>query len=105
MSLKRPARCSFFARTQVTEDPVTYRYTPAQIGGRERDRLFTNDPPPVGDLIVLIDGVYRVLERCWVYSEYGSHDWPFHQPEPLSGPLLQIVVEKTDGLLRMEAEE
>ena len=66
--------------------------------------------PAVGDLVSLYDqsneearGIFRVLERMWMYSSYGSADWPYGQREPSTGPLVDVIVEPADGPYRDEA--
>lgn len=105
-------QCSFYVRTQVTNEP-TYRYDHIEISSPESDgKLRTPWPPSVGDTIQLYDslrrigGVYRVIERSWLHSSYGSANWPYvrTQAGPAVGPLLDIVVEPSTGLFVNEAE-
>lgn len=68
-------------------------------------------PPAAGDLIHLWDskgpgelsGTFRVLERDWMHSSYGSADFPYGEREPRTGPRLEILCEPADGLYRDEA--
>lgn len=98
-------RCSFVLRT-----PVEHGYTYTTISLVPSGRLHTHHPPAVGDLIslhdgTLGDGMYRVIERCWLYPVFGSSAWPCGKNEPTYGPLLDIIVETADGPLRDEASE
>jgi hypothetical protein len=68
-------------------------------------------PPLMGDLITLWDSdrhrrglpphdggpAFRVVDRMWSHSSWGSADWPFGESEPRSGPLLDIIVEPARG--------
>lgn len=106
------ARCRFYVRTVVSEDPLAYRYDAIRLRGWNDDGcLHTQHPPMIGDQIYLIDdatkagGEYRVMERSWTPSNYGSADWPSGKPAPKVGPLLHLIVERTEGLFRHETPE
>ena len=65
--------------------------------------------PAVGDLVYLYDmdtngprGIFRVLDRAFMWSSYGSVDWPHGEPRPRSGPLVDIIVEPSEGAYRDE---
>ena len=105
------ARVKFSVRSPATADSWHYdRITlDSPYGGG-----FTpmHHPPAVGDLIVLSDkhrddlsGVFRVVERQWVHASYGSASWPLSKPEPADGPLLDIIVEPSEGAYRDEEPE
>lgn len=94
-------RCQFYERTAVEGG---FRYDMISINGpMGAGRLVTPHPPAVGDLISLWDvherrgGTFRVIERAWMYSSYGSTDWPYGTPASKEGPLLDIVVEAAEG--------
>lgn len=96
-----PPRCSFYERTPVEGG---YRYEKISISSPRGDtRMETAHPPLVGDLIFLSDatseraGQYRVIERSWLHSSWGSTDWPYDKPASKTGPLLDIVVERAAG--------
>lgn len=67
-------------------------------------------PPAPGDLISLYDDrdgenhqpeggpVFRVVARMWNHAAYGSGSWPYGRPEPVEGPLLDIIAEPAPGL-------
>jgi hypothetical protein len=73
-------------------------------------QLLTYHPPQVGDLLLLPDprtghpGNYQVVRRGWLYSAYGSANWPIGELAPKTPPLLDIIVEAAEGLFRGEAE-
>lgn len=95
-------RCSFYER--VPHSDKLFRYNSLQL--RTHDTyLPLFHPPMVGDLVYLpgFAGGYRVIARDWMYSAYGSVDWPRGQSAPLKGPLMQVVVTASDGLFRDEA--
>jgi hypothetical protein len=94
-------RCGFHERVAVEDG---YRYDRINIDGPGGfDRLVTPYPPAVGDLITLWDaherrgGMFRVVERAWHHSSYGSTDWPYGSPASKEGPLLDIIVEAAEG--------
>jgi hypothetical protein len=69
-------------------------------------------PPAIGDLIILYDTdrprrqlpplkggpVFRVVDRLWSHAMYGSVTWPYGKTEPSEGPLLDIIVEPSEGV-------
>lgn len=98
--------CNFHVRTPAEGDPgkfwfetVAHRYTPSFGGG-----LDTPHVPSVGDLVHLYgeteatQGMFRVLDRAWMYVGFGSADWPHGQARPRSGPIVDIVVEPARGM-------
>jgi hypothetical protein len=101
-------RCNFYRRTPVTDG--RYRYDFIQHGDHAGDGfLRTPHPPLVGDLINLYDpqaktaGTYRVIERSWTHSAWGSPNGPYGEPRPHVGPILDVVVETAEGVFRDEA--
>jgi len=88
--------CSFYVRTLVSDTP-TYRYERLDNVGKDR-YLNTPHPPLIGDLIHLGGGTYRVVDRAWGHSTYGSFNWPLGAKESTVGPLLDFSVESADGL-------
>jgi hypothetical protein len=72
-------------------------------------------PPLIGDLVILptrrpggeppLEGgpVFRVIDRMWGHSEYGSAHWPYGANSPVAGPLLEIIVEPARGLYADQA--
>lgn len=105
-------QCAFYVRTQVTDDPPTYRYDMVNVRGDkwgDSGRLVTPHPPMVGDQIWLNDsnntltGQYKVIERDWAHAAYGSGNWPLGSPHPKVGPSLHIIVVPGEGLFRDEA--
>jgi hypothetical protein len=97
------ARCSFYVRIQVTDEP-TFRYAPVRLDSpMGHGYLVTVHPPMVGDLISLYDhqahagGAYRVIDRSWTHSSYGSANWPHVEDRPRVGPMLDVIVEAAEG--------
>lgn len=106
-------QCSFYVRTQVTADPPTYRYDALYVRGGEYGQsgyLVTPYPPAVGDTISLTDevgdrsGSYRVVDRSWIHSGYGSANWPLGAKWPQVGPILTVIVVPFVGPFRDEAD-
>lgn len=106
-------RCSFAERVYVAGSLRTtggFRYTRISRGGPGGDDfLHTDHPPDVGDHIFLWDqsedgprGNFVVIERSWTHSAFGSADWPRTEPRPTVGPMLDIIVEKAEGMYRDE---
>lgn len=98
-------QCSFYVRSPV--ESGGYYYDHVSVGGYQADGcLWTSHPPQVGDIIHLWDqntksgGQYRVIERAWMHSSYGSANWPYGQAEPTGGPMLDVIVEAAEGLFR-----
>ena len=96
-----PPRCSFYERTPVEGG---YRYEKISLMNPRGDTsLETDHPPLVGDLIFLSDatserrGQYRVIERSWLHSSWGSTDWPYGEAASTTGPLLDVIVEAAEG--------
>lgn len=94
-------RCQFYERVAVEGG---YHYDMISINGPGGyGRLVTPHPPAKGDLVSLWDafndrgGMFRVLERTWHHSGYGSTDWPYGEPTSKEGPMLDIIVERADG--------
>lgn len=104
-----PPRCSFYERTPVEGG---YHYEKISLRNPRGDTyLETDHPPLVGDLIFLSDatsdrrGQYRVIERSWLHSSWGSTDWPYVESVSTTGPLLDIVVERAEGPFVNEVSE
>ena len=102
-------RCKFHERIKVEGG---YRYELINIEGPHGfGRFVTAHPPAVGDLIGLWDayaqrgGTFRVIERMWLHSGYGSTDWPHGSSMSKEGPLLDIVVEAAEGLFVDEVSD
>jgi hypothetical protein len=104
-------RCSFHLRTPSETHPGLFNYDQIAINSRNHDgKLHTDHPPLIGDSIYLHDlsgriqgGLFKVIDRNWLHSSYGSVDWPITQPQPSSGPLLEILVERSEGFFQDEA--
>jgi hypothetical protein len=103
-------RCEFYARVQLTDAP-TYRYDRIEVDGYDwPGYLETFTPPLAGDSIYLsgdrggggVHGTFRVLERSWMHSAYGSQGWPYGERHPRSGALLTLIVEPAEGMFRHE---
>jgi hypothetical protein len=107
-----PVRCQFYVRSTVSTDPLAYRFEALSMESRSgRDALPTHYPPVVGDLIALTgqlygdddqptaaNGVFRVVERQWLPSNYGSRDWPSGEAQAIVGPMLFLAVEAAEGM-------
>jgi hypothetical protein len=96
-----PPRCQFYERVPVEGG---YRYEMFSINGPAgAGRLVTPYPPAIGDLITLWDvherrgGSFRVADRAWHHSSYGSTNWPYGSPVSKEGPMLDIIVEAAEG--------
>lgn len=94
--------CNFHVRVPA-KSPGTFYYDRVTLGTPRGDgQLHTDHPPVVGDLIHLWDtdkkegGTFRVLQRWWLYSSYGSFNWPLLQSESSTGPLLEVIVEPAE---------
>jgi hypothetical protein len=101
-------RCNFYRR--VPADVGLWRYDHINLSGPHGDTfLHTLHPPLVGDFISLWDfttktsGVYRIVERSWQHSSWGSANWPYGATRPHVGPILDIIVETAKGVFRDEA--
>lgn len=46
---------------------------------------------------------FRVLQRAWTWSGYGSADWPYGKNAPQTGPIVDIIVEPAAGPYSDEA--
>lgn len=94
-------RCQFYERVPTVGG---FHYDMISINGPGGyGRFVTPYPPAKGDLIILWDahrehgGVFRVIERAWHHSSYGSTDWPYAERTSKQGPMLDIFVERADG--------
>lgn len=110
-TLREAPHCRFHIRVQVTSDP-TYRYEHVHMTTPDGSgTLITPHPPAVGDLIGLYDqikktgGTYRVIERCWGHSSFGSMNWPWTERLSTVGPSLDLIVVAAEGLFVNEAEQ
>lgn len=88
-------------RTEV-EGGYTYDRLHLRAAGGGSGDLRTPHVPAIGDLIHLTDeehgpGTYRVVDRAWGHSAYGSADWPYAQERPSSGPIVDLIVETATG--------
>ncbi len=98
--------CHFYVRVPVGDQ---FRYDRVNVSGPQGDStLHTEYPPLVGDLIHLYDkqghqGQFRVIERAWMHSSWGSFNWPYGEPRSKVGPTLDLIVEPADGLFVNEA--
>jgi len=100
---------SFYERKIVSPDPVhRYRYEPldekySQFGA---DLGFpVNFPPTVGDWIIIGSGSFRVIDRQWMCSGYGSTYWPTLEDRPVVPHRLTLILERsTEGPFAWEAE-
>lgn len=99
--------CSFYIRTRASGG---WRYSPVDLSDSEHQgHLRTTHPPATGDLIYLYDrtsqegGAFRVIERAWQHSSWGSVNWPYTEAMPAVGPALDVIVEPATGLFRDEA--
>lgn len=86
-----------------------YRYSPVHVRTWSGIALPVSVPPFVGDLVHLDTGGgyrgFRVVDRAWLYPQFGSLAWPTHCPEPLKGPMLTVIVEAAEGPFVREAED
>jgi hypothetical protein len=103
-------RCNFYRRTPA--DVGLWRYDHINHSDHTGDGYLTTPHPPlVGDLIGLYDpttkkgGVYRIVERSWTHSSWGSANWPYGEPRPKVGPLLDLIVETAQGPFHDEAPQ
>jgi hypothetical protein len=101
-------RCSFHVKAPTADGKFTYAALTLN-SSRGDSYLVTAYPPLVGDLISLYDpyaklgGVFRVVDRMWMHSSFGSIDWPYGQDRPSTGPLLDIIVVAAEGMYVDEA--
>ena len=112
-------RCAFSLRWPASE-PGQFQYLSINVDSRDgHGRIPTPHPPAVGDLVNLhgdafrsstsdpepVHGTFRVVERVWLYPEYGSNDWPLGQAQAKQGPLLDVFVEYAEGAFANQAED
>lgn len=106
--------CSFRERITiaVADDPYLFVYI--DFDGPFGDgHLRTFHPPAVGDRFHggqvnapngwAEMGEFRVIDRRWSWAQYGSQNWPYG-PRPSTGPLLELICERTEGLFAGEAD-
>ena len=100
--------CEFYVRISEAQQFRYERVTfPAPRGD---NNLRTAHSPLVGDLVHLwgdteeTRGTFRVVERSWLHSSYGSKNWPFGA-EALVPPILTVIVEPAVGPFVDEATE
>lgn len=104
-------RCKFSVRYPAGDGK--WRYQSVSIAGPGGGLYGLYDPPAVGDLIFLWNSggpqpeggsAFRVVERSWMHSSWGSADWPYGEAEPRSGPMVNIIVEPAEGPYRDETD-
>ncbi|MDA8370288.1 hypothetical protein [Saccharomonospora sp.] len=102
------AECAFTVR-EPAEDGQ-FHYERIWVDGRESDgRIHTAHPPVVGDIIGLRDrhtgrdGMFEVVMRQWSHAGYLSAAWPYGDPRPNSGPMVEIIVVPAEGVFRNAA--
>jgi hypothetical protein len=95
-------RCWFYVRTLV--DVGVYRYDRWAVSssGEPPTGIPFLCAPVIGDHVTLWDDyghpkVFKVLDRDWAYPSYGSQAWLAGSGDPLTGPMVQIVVEDDGG--------
>ena len=92
--------CTYYLRTPAAghDGQTGYRYDFVDTSRFHNTltQILTLHPPQVGDLIHFDEG-YRVVERSWSYSRYGSTNWPGGEPMQTVGPDLTLIVERFDG--------
>jgi hypothetical protein len=106
----QPVRCNFYVRTPSRDG--RFHYDRVSVKGFAGDgSLHTFHPPAVGDRVPLIDGsghvpngVYRVIERCWLPVAYGSTLWPHGTQGARAGATLDFIVEECDGMFMNESD-
>ena len=104
---------NFCERTIIAPGAASpYRYSGLRVPHHynARDYLM-NFPPMVGDWIYLAvepveeSGMFRVIDRYWQSSGYGSDYWPYGERTPVTPHKLElIVVRSKTGPYRLEAE-
>lgn len=109
-----PVHCNFAVRRPAAGGGAHYEPLYFQTWHGNTFLPLTH-PPVVGDLIVLQpdpspayetgDLFFRVIERMWTPTQYGSMSWKYGTPMPAEGPALDIIVEPADGLYQDEALE
>jgi hypothetical protein len=99
-------------RTPVGDNPldVDYHYRQISLPTPGVDGWRTPWPPAVGDLVSLPDaGMYRVVDRGWMFAGYGSMNWPAATgpgpARPVVGPILTVLVEAAEGMFVREVED
>lgn len=100
-----PVRCTFYLRAPVDpRDPgagARYEVLPILSPGAVTVGLpivSTEYPPEIGDRVGGVSGMYRVVDREWIYPERGSKHWPINEPRPVVGPSLMLIVERAPGM-------
>lgn len=103
MIAEQQVRCSFYIRTRTHGG---FHYAPVEVrSGPDSQGLTTQYPPVIGDLINLPGGVFVVTARAWSHSKYGSSNWPPGASQPILGPLLDVIVQVTEGPFVAEVPE
>jgi hypothetical protein len=101
--------CHFHVRTCAQDGQHHYRHL---IPECPYEGWVTDHPPAVDDLISLTGRIaggagdvhcYRVIDRMWMYPEYGSMSWPLGEPAPRHGPDLTVILERAQGPFADEA--
>lgn len=100
--------CTFHER--VPAGGSTFHYRRVWLSNRDGDGVLrTPFPPAVGDTIFLYDrggtetgprGCFRVVERDWGHTSYGSTYWPVLDKHPAQGPRLTLIVVAAEGPFR-----
>ena len=104
-----PARVKFAIRKPMPDNK--WRYDIVLMRNPDSGPFFPLfEVPAVGDLVFLYDdqrkegGVYKVVTRQWAYPGYGSMVWPYATPYPTLGPMVDVIVEPSDGAFHDEYE-
>lgn len=107
----RPVRCNFYLRTSSKDGGFHYDQISVKGPGGTSGGLLTFHPPGVGDRMPLTDefqrvpgGIFRVLDRAWLYPAYGSVAWPLGSPNAESPLHLDLIVEACEGPFQNESD-
>jgi hypothetical protein len=95
--------CDFQVRTPAGDGK--FYFDDIAVKGQYGEHwLYTPHPPLVGDLIWLANEGkdhgrnYRVIDRQWSHSQYGSVNWPLTESRPQAAPMLTVLVEPAEGM-------
>lgn len=102
---------SFSVRTPAGDGKWHFEGLMFAVWGTVGSRIPMEYPPSVGDQIILDpypssagDQVcFRVVDRQWMHSSYGSGGWRYGEPMPHEGPWLDCIIEAAPGLYQDEA--
>lgn len=107
----QPVRCNFYVRTPAEDGKFHYDQISVKGPAGGSGSLLTFLPPAVGDRIPLSDefqkvpsGIFRVLERAWLYPAYGSQAWPLGSPDSGFPLHLDLIVEACEGPFQNESD-